>query len=152
MPFHVKHQPGLRRVGRLNRRRGHEDCKVLAARVRVPRASVMTARQDRLVHEVLLALCDALDPYGLFELKDQSRADRTHDVRGATLLSVFDVVEVAVFLRVDEQTVPLPGTSGTRLERRSWRGMLTAKFDRPSSRLVGVWYLGRVDLERRGFT
>jgi len=51
--------------------------------------------------EGLLALADQVDADGLLELEDQARADRLEDRRGAALLAVHRIGEVAVVLGVD---------------------------------------------------
>ena len=58
-------------------------------------------RGDRPAQEVLLVGADDLDADRLLELEHQAGPDRLDDRRGAALLAVDRVVEVAVLGRVD---------------------------------------------------
>ena len=57
--------------------------------------------RDRPAQVPLLLLADRVGADRLLELEDQAGADRLDDRRGAALLAVGDVVEVAVVVVVD---------------------------------------------------
>jgi hypothetical protein len=62
---------------------------------------ILLPRCDRSPHPAFLQLTNPRGAHRVFELKDQTRSDGTHDVGRATLLSVFDVGQVVVFGRID---------------------------------------------------
>ena len=79
----------------------------------------------------VLACLDHVDADGVLELEDQPGPDRLDDGRGAALLAVDGVGEVAVLGGLTYITVPPPGTAGTRLVSSSRR--TTSTPGRPGS-------------------
>ncbi len=95
-------------------------------------------RRDRASDEAFLTLGDALDADRLLQLEDSPALIEPTMLGCAALLAVFDVVEVVVFLRVDEaRPCRRPGTSGTRFVKSSRRATSRPGVPGPPISLCG---------------